>query len=44
MKWYRRGKTEELGENVYQFFFVHHETHMNWTGREPRPTLWETGD
>jgi hypothetical protein len=30
-------ETEELGENVHQFRFVHHKSHMTWPGLEPWP-------
>jgi hypothetical protein len=41
-EWYRQGKlTEELGENVSLFYFVHHRSHVDWPGSEPGPPRWE---
>jgi hypothetical protein len=35
------GETEVLGENMPQCHFVHHTSHMTWSGFEPgSPELW----
>jgi hypothetical protein len=36
-------ETELLGENLPQYRFVHHKTHM-LPGCEPRPPRWEASD
>jgi hypothetical protein len=36
-------ETEVLGENLPQYHFVHHKTHM-LPGREPGPLRWEASD
>jgi hypothetical protein len=38
------GETYILGENVSQFRFVHHKSHVNCPGLEPGPPQWEAGD
>jgi hypothetical protein len=29
------GETEALGENLQQFRFIHHKSHMAWPGSNP---------
>jgi hypothetical protein len=42
--WELAGETELLWENLPQFYFVHHKSHMTRSGIEPRPQLLEVGD
>jgi hypothetical protein len=37
------GETEVRGENLPQFHFAHHKSHMTWPGLEPGPPRWEAG-
>jgi uncharacterized membrane protein len=38
-----RRKPKNSGKNVSQCHFVHHKSHMDWTGIEPGPPRWEAG-
>jgi hypothetical protein len=38
------GKTEILGENLFQRHFVHHKSHLTRPGIEPAPPWWEASD
>jgi hypothetical protein len=32
VEWWLAGETEEVGENLLQYHFVHHKYHMTWKG------------
>jgi hypothetical protein len=45
VEWYidsRKLKNSE--KNLFQCHFVHHKSHMDWPGCEPRPPRWGAGD
>jgi hypothetical protein len=44
VEWEFVGETEALGENLTQYHFVYHKSHMAWPGLEPGPLQWEAGD
>jgi hypothetical protein len=35
VEWELAGVTEVLGENLPQYHFIHHKSHMTWPGLEP---------
>jgi hypothetical protein len=43
-EWKLAGETEVLGENLTQWHFAHHKSHMTWTRLGSGPPRWETGD
>jgi len=38
------GKPKYYEKNVYQCYFFHHKSRIDWDGIEPRPPLWEAGN
>jgi hypothetical protein len=44
VEWELARETELLGKNLPQYLFVHHKSHMKWSGIEPEPPQWAAGD
>jgi hypothetical protein len=44
VEWRLAGKTEEFGENLLRYHFIHHKSHMTWHGLEPGPPRWEASE
>jgi hypothetical protein len=36
VEWYWYAKPKNPEKTLFQLYFVHHKSHMNWTWREPR--------
>jgi len=39
-----RGRAKNSDKNPYQYYFVYHKSHMDQTGMEPGPPIWQPGD